>query len=130
MAPSAYWATVARRSYRETWLFWTLHRNWTFLAPIATGALAMWIKSDPTLPSRVAQLAEYTAISYVVAWVGTFLLNVARAPRLIHEEALRGFITLPADAETERREAIVARLVLTCVTQSKAALARSGAPRL
>src|SRR5580658_7033657 len=87
MQAHRYAAAILKRSYTETIHFWSVHRNWTFAAPIVTGAIVMLYKSDPMWIKKSFDFAEYTGISYLVAWGGTFLVNLVRAPKLLHDEA-------------------------------------------
>ena len=71
----------------------------------------MWLKDDPQILSKAVDLAKYTGISYVVAWGGTFLINLVRAPKLLHDEALSHNAVLAADA---RRVGIVNGFLRQC----------------
>jgi len=43
-------------------------------------------------------LAVFTAISYAIAWIGTFLINLVRAPKLLYDELLAGKAQSPETA--------------------------------
>jgi len=48
----------------------------------------MLYKSDPMWIKKSLDFAEYTGLSYLIAWGGTFLINLVRAPKLLHDDVM------------------------------------------
>ena len=74
----------------------------------------MLYKSDPQILSKVIDLARYTGISYVVAWGGTFIINLIRAPKLLHDDAIKEPHSISIDPLEARREAIIKQFIEEC----------------
>ena len=75
------------KALAETVNFWNIHRNWTFAAgPI--GAILVrcfhdgWIKTR----SDLAGTFGVAAFGFILAWVGTFLINVVRSTVLLYRK--------------------------------------------
>lgn len=109
----------------ETKRFWNIHQNWKYFAAPVTGVVAgiirmMWSGQKALLDSILTAVV-WALCFYVVAWVGSFLINYvwftpadlyskqhAEISRLIaeHEAARREFI---AANETTKRELSIER---------------------
>jgi len=92
MSSHRYLLLVLRKALSETTAFWSIHKNWTFVTPLVTALAATRYQQ---LGRRMTWddlrvLAVFTAISYAIAWTGTFLINLVRAPKLLYNELLAG----------------------------------------
>jgi len=75
------------KALSETVKFWSIHRNWTFAAgPI--GAIVVRGLHDGWRMTRnnLAGTLGVAALGFVIAWVGTFLINIIRASALLDRE--------------------------------------------
>jgi hypothetical protein len=81
----AVYLTFATRALSETSKFWSVHKNWVYLAGPAT-ALALRVAHGggmKLLLTEWASTATTLVIGFAVAWVGTLLINLIRAPILV-----------------------------------------------
>jgi hypothetical protein len=101
---------LCSRAFTETRNFWNLHRNWTVIAgPLGGAAYRLIFDGWPKAQADFLGLAVAAAIGFVIAWVGTFILNLIRGTALLdrdrqsNEDAFKNTIAkLTQDLERER----------------------------
>ena len=82
----------------ETTSVWTIHRHWFFISSPAWGILLQGIwKGWQTVTHRWETVVFFLS-GYGIAWVGSLLINLLRAPALLDRQRL-------SEIESERKRA-------------------------
>jgi hypothetical protein len=99
----AYIGLVASRALTETKSFWSLHRTVAFfLVPLSAVLLRALLTGIKV--SGWHEIALFTVFGFVVAWIGTYLINFIRVPAILHGELVRENAGLRAIAYPPREE--------------------------
>jgi hypothetical protein len=77
---------VCSRAFNETKLFWNVHRVWAYLSVPASALILRVILRGVAQLSGGQEVAEFVVFGFIVSWVGTYLINIIRAPGLLHKE--------------------------------------------
>jgi hypothetical protein len=78
-----YLARAFRRAFAETKQFWSIHRNWTYIASAASGVVLQGLWKGWHTVADIKQLALFAVFGYVFSWTGNFLINLVLAPALL-----------------------------------------------
>lgn len=78
---------IISKAFDETRKFWTLHRNWTVVAsPLAAVGFRVIRSGWNTARTDLLGTILAAGLGYMIAWVGTLLINMFRAPVLLDRD--------------------------------------------
>ena len=78
-----YWLRAARKALSETKAFWSLHRNWAFFSVPASSVLLRTLWKGWSTVTDAKEIAVFLFFGYLFSWIGSFLINLLRAPALL-----------------------------------------------
>jgi hypothetical protein len=74
-------------AWAETQRFWNVHQVWKYFAALVAGIIRMIWSGQQSLIDSILTAALWAVIFYVVAWIGTFLINyIWLVPAALHRE--------------------------------------------
>src|SRR5260370_41151848 len=72
-----------RRALSETKAFWSVHRNWAYFSVPASGVLLRFLRKGLVTVTDAKEIVLFLLFGYVFSWIGSFLINLFRAPALL-----------------------------------------------
>src|SRR5436190_3856461 len=67
-----------RRAFSETKKFWSVNRNWAFVAAPASGVVLLGRWKGWHTVTDIKQTALFAIFGYAFSWIGSFLINLFR----------------------------------------------------
>jgi hypothetical protein len=109
----SYFRLVFSRALAETKIFWNIHRIWVALSVPISGILLRFFVSGWNPVKGWLEVVEFAVFGFIFSWIGTLLINLVRAPALLHREqdliigGLRNSAQPEVSAQEQRKRQIV-----------------------
>lgn len=128
-----YYRLVISKAFAETRAVWNAHRIWIYWASPLAGILARVLLRGARQAMTWHDLLLFAVLGFIVAWAGTFLINLVRIPPIIHSEVtqentkLRVLAYPPVSARELEIRARVTEILKACnfSRETKIALRRA-----
>jgi len=103
-----YVGRALRKAFSETKAFWSIHRNWAFVSVPASGVLLHTLWKGWSTVTDAKEIVLFLLFGYVFSWIGSFLINLFRAPALLDRERQKEIEDLKRQHADEMKEVRVA----------------------